>query len=114
MNDRFEFGQKVAWIRHFAGDGSSSSSGGTRQQCSGACALPSFEVAIARADCVLAFIDEITIHADAHRAARLAPLGTCIRKDFCEAPCFGFALDLLRAGNDQSTHAGAVHAMKVR
>ncbi len=69
-------------------------------------ALAAFEVAVAGADRVLALADQIAVHADAHRAARLAPLGTGIGEDPIEPLGFGGFLDLLRTWNDQHTHAG--------
>src|SRR5690606_5379511 len=49
--------------------------------------------------------DRIAVHADAHRAARFAPLRACVGEYLGEPAGLGLALDLLRAGHDQHPHA---------
>ena len=58
-------------------------------------ALPAFEVAVARADGQLAARHRVAVHADAHRAAGLAPLAAGRAHDLVEAFGFGLALDVL-------------------
>ena len=59
---------------------------GTREQRARARALPALEVAIARADAVLARRDQVAVHAEAHRAAGLAPLGARVDEDLVRGP----------------------------
>ena len=49
--------------------------------------------------------DGVAVHAEAHRAAGLAPLGARVDEDLGQALGLGCLLDLLRAGHDQRAHA---------
>src|SRR5664279_1927238 len=69
-------------------------------------ALPSLEVAVRGADAVLAGLELIAVHGDAHRAARLTPLGAGRTEDLVEALALGLLLDLLASGNDQDAEPG--------
>ncbi len=60
-------------------------------------ALPAFEVAVARAHRVLAGLEAVAVHGQAHRAARVAPLGAGLAEDPVEPFGFGLLLDLLRS-----------------
>src|SRR5512145_336014 len=62
--------------------------GGTREQGTRATALAALEVAVAGAHAVLALRHGVTVHAEAHRATRLAPLRAGIREHLGEAPGF--------------------------
>src|SRR5687767_15490983 len=66
-----------------------------------AASLPAFEVAIARRGAALAFAEDVVVHAEAHRAARLAPFEAGLGKHAIEAFALRLRLDLLRSGNDQ-------------
>ena len=60
-------------------------------------ALPSLEVAVAGADRVLAALQPVAVHRDAHRAAGLAPLGARLAEHAVEPLRLRLALHLLRA-----------------
>src|ERR1035437_1599641 len=81
--------------------------GGERrgEERSPALSLPSLEVAVRGADAVLAGLALIAVHGDAHRAARLAPLGAGRAEDLVEALALGLSLDLLRSGDDENPKA---------
>ena len=51
--------------------------------------------------------NRVAVHAEAHGAAGLAPLGAGRRENLGEPGRLGLALDLLRAGHDEQVHAGA-------
>src|SRR5688572_3639087 len=55
-------------------------------------ALPPFKIAIAGADGVLPRLQLVTVHGDAHRAARLAPFRPCLAENLVQP--FGFGLNL--------------------
>src|SRR5258705_6057386 len=69
-------------------------------------ALPALEIAVGRRRATLSWRQLVGIHAEAHRAAGLAPLGPSGGEDLAEA--FGFRLrpHPHRARNDQHPHAG--------
>src|SRR2546421_303626 len=69
-----------------------------------ALSLAANEVPIGGGRAALAGGDEIAVHADAHRAARLAPLETGITEDAVEAFGFGRELHLRRARYDERRH----------
>ena len=64
-------------------------------------ALAAFEIAIGGAGAALMRGEDISVHADAHAAACVAPLETSVGENFVEALGFGFGLDAARAGNDE-------------
>src|SRR5690554_3720400 len=68
-------------------------------------ALPALEVAVARADRKLARRHDVAVHADAHRAARLAPFAARRADDLVEPFRLGVALRLIRARHDEQAHA---------
>src|SRR5688572_7217475 len=78
---------------------------GACQQGARTRALASLEIAVAGADGIVPGGHEIAIHAEAHRAATLAPLGAGILEHLVEAFRLGGALHGLRSGHDQHLHA---------
>src|SRR5215469_10707659 len=66
---------ELARIRHAPAHGAGRGSERAGEQRAGAGALAALEVAVAGADGVLASPDDIAVHAEAHRATGLAPLG---------------------------------------
>src|SRR6516162_11294789 len=72
-----------------------------REQGAGTGSLAALEIAVAGADGVLATPDHIAVHAKAHGAARLAPLGAGLEEHAVEPFRLGGTLHLLRAGDDQ-------------
>ena len=99
--------QEFARIGDAAAHGRGGRRGRAREQRARADALAAFEIAVARADAVLAVVDEVAVHAEAHRAAGFAPFGAGIDEHLREARALGFALDLLRARHDERPHARA-------
>src|SRR5947209_1376082 len=71
---------------------------------SAALALTADEIAVRGRGAALARGDEIAVHADAHRAARLAPFETGVAEDAVEAFGFRRELYLRRAGYDERRH----------
>src|SRR5664279_5686786 len=69
--------------------------GGERrgEERSSALALPSLEVAVRGADAVLAGLELIAVHGDAHRTTGLAPLGSGRGEDSVEAFAFGLGFE---------------------
>src|SRR6185437_3340740 len=67
--------QQLARIGHAPANGGGRRGERAREQRACADTLATFEIAIARADGILAAADQITVHAEAHRAARFAPFG---------------------------------------
>src|SRR5690242_1247456 len=82
--ERLDAGQRPR-VRHLAAD----RRGGCRQRRGEerptALALPALEVSIGRADRVLPGRQLVAVHRDAHRAARLAPLGAGRAEDLVQA-----------------------------
>src|ERR1035437_576060 len=99
-------GGQSSRIGHHAGDGARGSSQRRGEERSPALALAPLEVAVRGADAVLAGLELVAVHGDAHRAAGLAPLRAGRREDRVEALALGLSLDLLRSGDDE--HAQAV------
>src|ERR1044071_662644 len=88
-----------------AGDGGGRGGERRRQERAAAAALAALEVAVAGADGVLAGLEAIAVHRDAHRAAGLAPLGTGVEEHAVEPLALGLALDGARAGHDEGADA---------
>src|SRR5688572_23093542 len=105
MNHCRERGEEIARIGDLAGDGGGGGGSRAREQRACSASLAPFKIAIAGAERIVTALHQIAIHADAHRAARLAPFGTRLDEDLCEATLLSLALDLLRAGNDQHAYA---------
>ena len=93
---RLDAGQ-AARIGDDAGD--RAGGGGQRrgEERPAALALAALEVAVAGADRVLARLQLVAVHRDAHRAAGLAPLGAGRLEDLGQALGLGLALHLVRA-----------------
>src|SRR5207237_292117 len=70
-----------------------------------AASLAAFEIAIAGAHAVLAAPDHIAVHAEAHGAARFAPLRARFEEHPIEAFRLRLTLDLLRAGHHEHPEA---------
>src|ERR1700694_3624 len=64
-------------------------------------ALAAFKIAIAGAGAALVRGQDVGVHADAHAAARVAPLEAGVTENLVEAFLFGLGLDTARAGNDE-------------
>src|SRR5882724_6654411 len=89
--------EEVARVGDAPGDRARGGRDRAREQRAGADALAALEVAVAGADAVRALAHEVAVHAEAHRAAGLAPVGAGLGEHAVEAFGFGLALDLLRA-----------------
>src|SRR5215204_5851101 len=89
----------VADVDEVAGDRGGGGHRGTDQVGAAAGALPSLEVAVRGAGTALAGQQEVRVHAQAHRATRIAPFEAGGGEDFVEAFCFGLGLDQARAGH---------------
>src|SRR5262249_38734036 len=63
-------------------------------------ALPAFEIAVRSRGTAVAGREEIVVHAEAHRAARLAPFETRGSEHLVEPFLLGLPLHETRAGND--------------
>src|SRR6187401_1497335 len=75
------FALPVADVDEVAGDRSGSGHRGADQVGTAAGSLPSLEVAVGGARATLAGQQEVRVHTQAHRAARVAPLETCSGED---------------------------------
>src|ERR1035437_4458120 len=90
-------GGQSSRIGHHAGDGARGSSQRRGEERSPALALAPLEVAVRGADAVLAGLQLIAVHGNAHRAAGLAPLGAGRAEDLIEALALSLLLNLLRS-----------------
>src|ERR1051325_3391602 len=72
-----------------------------RQERSSARALTAFKIAIAGRHAILARLQLIAVHCQAHAASRLAPLRACFNEDAGKAFLLGLFLYLLRARHNQ-------------
>src|ERR1700690_2419522 len=99
-------GGESSWIGDDPGYGARGGRERRGEERPTALALASFEVAVRGADAVLPGLELVAVHGDAHRAARLAPLGAGRLEDFVEAFALGLLLDLLAAGDDQDSETG--------
>src|SRR5438552_10701634 len=70
-------------------------------------ALPALEVAVRRGGAPLARPQDVGIHAETHRAARVAPLESRVREDAVEPLSFGVGLHTHRSRHDESADARA-------
>src|ERR1035437_8376782 len=95
-----------ARIGYDAGDGTGGVGERRGEERSPALALAPLEVAVRGADAVLAGLELVAVHGDAHRAARLAPLGAGRLEDRVEAFALGLTLDLLAARDDKHAQPG--------
>jgi hypothetical protein len=86
------------WIDDAAGHGRRGGGERRREERSAPGALPPLEVAVARADGVLPGAELIAVHRDAHRAARLAPLGAGVAEHDVEPLGLGLLLDRFEPG----------------
>src|SRR4051812_2153001 len=64
-------------------------------------ALPPLEVAVRGRGATLAGLQNIGVHAEAHRAACVSPLEASFRKDLIELLLLGLLLDAHRAGDNE-------------
>src|SRR5690242_1588318 len=71
-----------------------------REERPAALALAALEVAVRRADRVLAGRQLVAVHRDAHRAAGLPPFGAGRAEDLVETLALRLALHLVRARDD--------------
>src|SRR3954471_19014925 len=69
-----------------------------------AAALAALEVAVGGRSAALARGEDVRVHAQAHRAARGAPVEAGAAEDLVEALALGLRADLLGAGNDHRAH----------
>ena len=70
-----------------------------------AAALAALEVPVRRRRAALSRRQDVGVHAEAHRAARLAPLEAGREEDLVEPLVFGLFLHAARAGHDERAHA---------
>src|SRR5262245_64127768 len=88
-----------------ASDGRCGRHGRAHQVGASATALTSFEIPIAGGSGSLAGLEDIGIHPEAHRTARLAPLEAGVHEHAVEPFAFGGGLHALRAGHDERLNA---------
>ena len=74
------------------------------QEGTSAFALPAFKVAVAGADRILAGLDFVAVHGNAHAAASFPPFCAGFAEDAVQAFGFSLVFDLLRARHDQRTN----------
>src|SRR4051794_3472048 len=77
---------------------------GTDQVRAAAAALAAFEVAVRGRGAPLARLEDVGVHAQAHRATRLAPLEAGLLEDPVEALLLRLGLHLLGAGHHHRPH----------
>ena len=70
-----------------------------------AAALATLEVPVGRRRAALAGAQLVGVHAQAHRAPRLAPLEAGVEEDPVEPLGLGLGLDPVRPGHDERAHA---------
>src|SRR5690606_599167 len=92
---------EIADIGEVAGDGRRRCHGRADQVRTPAGALAAFEVAVGGRGAALALAEAILVHAQAHRAARVAPFETGIGEYAVQALGFRLALDQARARHHQ-------------
>ena len=54
-------------------------------------ALPAFEIAVAGADCILAWLQLVAVHGNAHAASGKTPFSASFLKHPVQSFCFGLA-----------------------
>src|SRR5262245_7001951 len=86
-------GREFPWVGYAAADRRGGRGFGRGEQRARAGSLAAFEVAVARADGIVARGHEVAVHAEAHRAAALAPLGAGVEEHAMQSFRFGRALD---------------------
>src|SRR5947199_7368267 len=69
-------------------------------------ALPAFEVAVRRGRAALARLEDVRVHAEAHRAAGTPPLEPGLDEDPVQPFGFRLRLHLSRSGDDHRADAG--------
>src|SRR6266576_5956352 len=92
---------KFAHINEMAGDGGGSGHDRADQMRAAVFALTAFEIAVAGAGAALVGRKNVRVHANAHAAARVAPLETCLGKDLVEALFFRLRFDAARTRHNQ-------------
>src|SRR5690242_10610915 len=75
----------VANVGKVSGDGGGSGHHGADQMGSTTASLPAFEVAIAGRGAALSRLQNVGIHAQAHRASRLPPFEACLLENPVQA-----------------------------
>src|SRR5918998_1746083 len=78
---------------------------GAHEVGSAALALTSFEVAVGGRGATLARLQDVRVHAEAHRAPGVAPLEASLREDLVEALLLGLLLDAHGAGDYEGADA---------
>src|SRR4051794_918282 len=68
-------------------------------------ALTSLEIAVRCRGAALTRLQDVRVHPETHRAARVAPIEASVFKDFVEPFLLGLGLHTHRAGNHQSPGA---------
>src|SRR5215472_15483954 len=98
---------QVSWQREVSGDGGGRRHGWRHEVGAPAGALAPLEVAVAGRRRALARSQDVAVHAQAHRAARRAPLEAGVGEGPVQALGLGLGLDPGQAGHDQGPDAGA-------
>src|SRR5581483_1855117 len=94
----------AAHVGEMSLDGGGSSHGGADKVGPSTAALASFKIAVAGRCATLAGAEDIGIHAQAHGAARVAPLEAGALKNFRKAFLFGGAFHFLRSRHNNGAH----------
>src|SRR5437764_1293604 len=94
----------LSYINKVSGDGGRSGHRGADQMRATAASLSAFKIPIAGRSAAFARFQDVGIHAETHRAARLAPLKAGVKKDSIEAFVLGYALHILRPGHDHGAN----------
>src|SRR5579859_3199757 len=92
---------EFADVDEMASEGGRGGHDGADEVRAAVAALATFKIAIGSAGAALVRRENVGVHADAHAAARVAPLETGVGEDFVEAFFFGGGFDSARAGNDE-------------
>src|SRR6187551_3499805 len=96
---------EFTWISDAATNGRSGRGFGAGEQRTRALALAAFEIAIAGADGIVTGGYQVSIHAEAHRAAALAPFSAGVEEHLVQAFSLRGAFDCLGTGHHQHLHA---------
>ncbi|GFF30512.1 LOW QUALITY PROTEIN: Lysine-specific demethylase 8 [Aspergillus udagawae] len=97
-------GQMLAHVGKVAGDGGGGSHGGGHEVGAAAGTLATLEIAVGGAGAALLGREDVGVHAQAHGAAGLTPLETCVREDAVQPLGFRLLFDQTRTGDDHGAH----------
>src|SRR3712207_8224999 len=97
----------VADVDEVAGDGGGGGHLRADEVGAAALALAALEVAVGGGGAALARLEDVRVHAEAHRAAGLPPLEARLAEDAVQPLLLRLELDQRRAGHDHRAHRRA-------